>query len=119
MSHQLFLAYAAVSNLLTAEETKQVVKFVEAKGLFGLFWQLRNREAHAFELLSTFGATGNLSLEYVNYWRIRFPLLVTAAYLICINLDLHKEESFKEFFKGPEHFYDRFKNKACAGHDLI
>lgn len=108
-----------MNHVLTEGEKAEVARYVKKKGrLYGLFWQIRNREAHAFEIMGTFGATGSLSVGYVNFWREKFPLLMTASYLIAINLNFHLDESFREFFKGPAEFYDSFKNRSCSGERL-
>lgn len=96
-----FLAEEKRNKFKHTDRQERVREYVSAKGLFGLFWQLRNREAHIFEHAATFNITGHLSVGYVNFWRKKFPLLVTAAYLIAINLNYHREDSFSEFFEGP------------------
>lgn len=100
---------------MTEKEMEMVRQHVEEKGLFGVFWQL---EAHAFEMTGIFTVTGSLSVGFINFWRDKFPLLISAAYLISINLCLHDEESFKEFFPGPAKYYEQFKNRSCSGHQI-
>lgn len=108
----------ASKKSISQQQREMVERTVRSKGLMGLYWQFRNREAHAFENKDTFTILGDLSVLFVNYWRGEFPLMLTSAYLIGINLDLHKEASFNEFYSAPSEKYDTFKNRSSSGFKL-
>lgn len=103
---------------MSAAQVSEVVSKLEKKGLFGLFSQIRNRTAHAFENKLTLETTGKLSTSYTMFWRKKFPLVVTAAVLISINLNLHRDASFEDFFDRFDDTYSDFKNMNCHGERL-
>lgn len=105
-------------GVATDQDWQMVERKIESKGLMGLYWQFRNREAHAFESEVTFTAVGVLPEQFVNFWRRKFPLMFLAAYLIGINMNLHYNPSFNEFYKGPKQIYSTFKNRSCSGFKL-
>lgn len=86
--------------------------------LLGILGQLKNRQANGFDNRNTFTAAGNLSEEYMSFWRNKFPMLVTATYLIAIRCKLYRDDSFKEFFGAKIEFYESFANMDCNGQPM-
>lgn len=101
------------------EELQETENYIKSKGAFGILWQIRNRSAHYQEFLPTATKIGSLSANYINVWRQKYPLLMSAVYLIAINIDLHTDDSFQEFFPHKNSsFYDGFKNMNVNGSPL-
>lgn len=85
-------------------------------GLLGIYRTYRNEAAHFFDFCSALGNNFALSRDYVNYWRTQFPNMVLVAWLVSIELNLYKVDSFAEFF--PYHddiFYKLFMNQDACG----
>lgn len=98
---------------------KEVESYIRKDGLYGLFWQFRNRSSHFFEFLQMSRVSGHLSCDFVNWWRGTFPLMFTCAFLVAINLNLHLDGSFREFFNAKDKFFfENFKNMNCHGRYL-
>lgn len=96
---------------------RAVEQRLTTSGPVGLFLAYRNRAQHFFEFMrDTRRYVGDLSRSYLNFWRTRFPLMLSVAWLTAIDLDLYQNPFFLEFFPiRNETHYSRFKNKTVFG----
>lgn len=97
----------------------QIKADLHGNDLYGLLSQIRNTAAHTFRSKATTTYIGHLSASFINFWRKKFPLLVTATLLIALNLDLHRDRNFHEFLNGGPETFEFFKNKSCRGNPII
>ena len=76
----------------------------------------RNRAEHLFDdIRSNQLHVGALARDFLNFWRTKFPYMLTVAWLTSIDMDMFLVASFREFFPLEHGHYISFKNHTALG----
>lgn len=102
--------------LSTDDNKERLLEKMWSGGVYELLRVIRNCSAHFLEMTTLPPLTAPLGPQFINFWRHCFPMLCTGAALIGINLDLHTNDSFKQFFTCTNlTFYYAQKNLNASG----